>query len=102
MTVSIVPLAYFAERIGGDWVNTNIMVSPGEEPHSYEPTPEQMVAISESPIFFSIGVEYEDVWLPKFEEANPEMAVVNTSAGIDRIPVATSVAEIGTPQRCRS
>ena len=97
VTVSIVPLAYFAERIGGDWVNTNIMVSPGEEPHSYEPTPEQMVAISESPIFFSIGVEYEDVWLPKFEEANPEMAVVNTSAGIDRIPVATSVAEIGTP-----
>jgi len=97
ITVSIVPLAFFADRIGGDWVNTNIMVSPGEEPHSYEPSPEQMVAISESPVFFSIGVEYEDVWLPKFEEANPDMLVVDTSAGIERIPVATSVAEVGDP-----
>jgi len=97
VTVSIVPLAYFAERIGGDWVNINTMVSPGEEPHSYEPTPEQMVAISESPVFFSIGVEYEDVWLPKFEETNPDMAIVDTSVGIERIPVATSVAEVGTP-----
>ncbi len=95
ITVSVVPLAYFAERIGGNWVNINTMVGPGEEPHSYEPTPEQMVAISESPVFFSIGVEYEDVWLPKFEETNPEMLVVDTSEGIERIPVATSVAEVG-------
>ncbi|MBG0788063.1 MAG: zinc ABC transporter substrate-binding protein [Anaerolineaceae bacterium] len=95
VTVSIVPLAYFAERIGGDWVNINIMVGPGEEPHSYEPTPEQMVAISESPVFFSIGVEYEDVWLPKFVDNNPDMLVVDTSAGIERIPVATSVTEVG-------
>jgi len=84
-TVSIVPLAYFAERIGGDWVNVNIMVGPGESPHTYEPTPEKMVAVSESPIFFSIGVEYEQVWLPKFEDANPDMVVVDTSAGIERI-----------------
>ena len=28
VTVSIVPLAYFAERIGGDWVNINTMVGP--------------------------------------------------------------------------
>ena len=84
-TVSIVPLAYFAERIGGDWVNVNIMVGPGESPHTYEPTPEKMVAVSESPIFFSIGVEYEQVWLPKFEDANPDMVVVDTSTGIERI-----------------
>lgn len=95
VTVSIVPLAYFAERIGGGWVNINTMVGPGEEPHSYEPTPEQMVAISESPVFFSIGVEYEDVWLPKFEETNPEMLIVDASEGIERIPVASSVAEVG-------
>jgi ABC-type Zn uptake system ZnuABC Zn-binding protein ZnuA len=88
-TVSIVPLAYFTERVGGDWVNVNIMVGPGESPHTYEPTPEKMVAVSESPIFFSVGVEYEHVWLPKFEDANPDMMVVDTSIGIERIPVVT-------------
>lgn len=95
ITVSIVPLAYFAERIGGDWVNINTMVGPGEEPHTYEPTPEQMKAIANSAIFFSIGVEYEDVWLPRLEETNPEMVIVDTSAGIERIPVPTSIAEVG-------
>ena len=95
-TVSIVPQAYFAERIGGNWVDVNIMVSPGESPHTYEPTPEKMVAVSESPIFFSIGVEYEDVWLPKFEEANPEMVVVDTSTGIELIPVTDKI-DVSTP-----
>jgi zinc transport system substrate-binding protein len=96
-TVSIVPLAYFTERIGGDWVNVNIMVSPGESPHTYEPTPEKMVAVSESPIFFSIGVEYEHVWLPKFEDANPDMMVVDTSTGIERIPVINEIIDVSTP-----
>lgn len=95
VTVSIVPLAYFAERIGGDWININTMVGPGEEPHTYEPTPDQMKAIADSAIFFSIGVEYEDVWLPRLEETSPDMVVVDTSAGIERIPVATSVTAVG-------
>jgi len=94
ITVSIIPLAYFAERIGGEWVHMNTMVGPGEEPHTYEPTPEQMKAIADSAIFFSIGVEYEDVWLPRLEETNPDMVIVDTSAGIERIAVPTSIAEV--------
>ena len=95
LTVSILPLAYFAERIGGDWVSVNVMVGPGEEPHTYEPTPEQMKAISEAAVFFSIGVEYEDVWLPRLAETNPNMAIIDASNGIERIPVPTAVAEVG-------
>jgi zinc transport system substrate-binding protein len=90
-TVSIVPMGYFAERIGGDWVNVNIMVGPGESPHTYEPTPEKMVAVSEASIFFSIGVEYEEVWLPKFVDANSEMKVVDTSNGIERITMTDGI-----------
>ena len=95
LTVSILPLAYFAEQIGGDWVSVNVMVGPGEEPHTYEPTPEQMKAISEAAVFFSIGVEYEDVWLPRLAETNPNMAIIDASNGIERIPVPTAVAEVG-------
>lgn len=85
VTVSIVPLAYFVERIGGDFVAVNIMVAPGASPHTYEPTADQMKALSDSDVFFSIGVEYEDVWLPRFEEINPDLPVVDSSEGIIRI-----------------
>ncbi len=95
LTVSVLPLAYFAERVGGDWVSVNVMVGPGEEPHTYEPTPEQMKAISDSAAFFSIGVEYEDVWLPRLAETNPDMVIIDASNGIERIPVPTAVAEVG-------
>jgi len=90
VTVSILPQAYFVERIGGDAVRVNVMVGPGEEAHTYEPKPEQMKALSLSPIFFSIGVEYEDVWIPRFANVNPEMMIIDSAAGIKRIDAPDS------------
>jgi zinc transport system substrate-binding protein len=85
VTVSILPQAYFVERIGGDLVSVNVMVSPGADAHTYEPKPEQMMSLSQSVLFFSIGVEYEDAWLPKFRDGNPEMVIVDSAKGIERI-----------------
>ena len=85
MTVSILPQAFFVERIAGDLVDVNVMVGPGDDAHTYEPRPDQMIALSESLLFFSIGIEYEESWLPRFEETNPEMAIIDTSQGITRI-----------------
>ena len=87
VTVSILPQAYFVERIAGDLAAINVMVGPGEEAHTYEPTPNQMKALTDSSAFFTIGVEYEETWLPRFEDINPEMLIVDSAAGIERIPM---------------
>ena len=87
VTVSILPQAYFVERIAGDAVTINVMVGPGEEAHTYEPTSEQMKSLNQSPVFFSIGVEYENSWIPRFKDINPELQVVDSTAGITRIEV---------------
>jgi len=93
VTVSILPQAYFVERIGGELVAVNVMVGPGEEAHTYEPTPGQMKALAESRIFFSIGVEYEQTWIPRFADINPAMLFVDSAAGIERIPVGDAQAQ---------
>jgi zinc transport system substrate-binding protein len=85
ITVSILPQAYFVERIGGDLVNVNIMVGPGEEAHTYEPLPEQMRALNDSLMFFSVGIEYEDTWIPKFKDINPNLLIVDSTTGIQYI-----------------
>ena len=85
VTVSILPQVYFVQRIGGSAVAVNVMVGPGEEAHTYEPTPDQMKALTHSDVFFSIGVEYEDAWIPRFQEINSDLWVVDSSAGIERI-----------------
>lgn len=88
VTVSVLPQAFFVERIGGDAVTVNVMVGPGEDPHTYEPKPEQMRALSHSQLFFTIGTEYEDAWLPRLSEVNPEMTFVDSAEGIQRIPLS--------------
>ena len=88
VTVSVLPQKYFVERIGGDLVRVNVMVEPGDDPHSYEPKPDQMRVLSESAAYFSIGVEFEDVWLDKIAAANDHMLMVNTIANIQRVEMS--------------
>lgn len=85
VTVSVIPQAYFVERIGGDAVSVNFMVGPGEEAHTYEPKPEQMKALNDSQVFFSIGIEYEETWLPRFMDINPDLLFVDSAEGVQRI-----------------
>jgi len=86
VTVSILPEKYFVERIGGEYVSVNVMVGPGDSPHTYEPKPEQMISLSESSLYFRIGVEFEEAWMERITAANPQMKVVDISAGITKIP----------------
>jgi zinc transport system substrate-binding protein len=87
VVVSIAPQEYFVERIGGDHVSVSVMVEPGADPHTYEPKPEQMRALSRSVAYFSIGVEFEAAWLDKFAAANPGLRIVDTIANVERMPM---------------
>jgi zinc transport system substrate-binding protein len=76
------------ERVGGQDVSVNVMVGPGESPHSYEPKPEQMRALSDSTLYFLTGVEFEAAWMDRLAGTNPEMRLVDLSADIDKLPLA--------------
>jgi zinc transport system substrate-binding protein len=82
VSVSILPQAYFVEKIADDTVEINVMVGPGHSPATYEPKPQQMAALDKSSLYFSIGVPFERTWLPKLAAAAPHMRVVATDEGI--------------------
>lgn len=88
-TVSILPQKYFVERIGGEHVNVNVMVEPGDSPATYEPRPEQLAALSQADAYFSIGVPFEGAWLDRIASANSEMLMVDATTGIARMPMKT-------------
>ncbi len=85
--VSILPEQTFLKAIGGDKVNVSLMVQPGSSPHTYEPKPSQMEDISKANVYFSIGVEFEDAWLPRFTAQNKNMKIVDLSSGIKKLPM---------------
>ena len=86
--VSIVPQKYFVQQIGKDLIDVQVMVQPGASPHTYEPKPRQMAALSKTRIYFAIGVAFEDVWLGKIAATNQAMKIIHTDHGIAKIPMA--------------
>jgi zinc transport system substrate-binding protein len=86
--VSILPQKYFVDRIGGGLVDVSVMVSPGANPHAYEPKPAQMVKISKAVVYFAIGVPFENIWLERFVSINKKMTVVHTDRWIAKRSIA--------------
>ena len=85
VVVSIMPLAEFAEKVGRDKASVSVMVPPGASPHTYEPTPGQLVKLSKAKLYVKVGspIEFELVWLDKILSANKDIFVVDVSYGIE-------------------
>lgn len=76
ISVSVIPQAYFVKQIAGDLVDINIMVQKGKSPETYEPSIKQLQELSQSKVYFGIGMPFEDAWLSRFRSVNPDMLIV--------------------------
>ena len=88
VVVSIAPQKYLLERIAGERVAVTVLVKPGADPHSYEPSPAQMRFCAAARAWFTIGVPFEDVWLPRIQSAAPNLTVISTISRIKRLRFA--------------
>ena len=61
VAASFYPLAFLAEQVGGDAVSVLQVTPGGTEPHDYEPSPQQLVAIHNADVFLMNG-EGVDAW----------------------------------------
>ena len=80
--VSILPQAYFVERVGAGRVAVQVLVGPGQSPHTFEPTPKQMADLAQARLYFGIGVPFETRLLDKIRAAYPDLRIVDTAQGI--------------------
>src|SRR5690348_17307467 len=80
--VSIAPQKFFVKQIAGDTVNVNTIVPAGSSPHTYEPTPRQMIRASEAVIWFRIGEPFEKRSINVFRCHHPGMDIVDTRANL--------------------
>ncbi len=78
--VSIVPQAFFVDRIGGKKVSTSVLIPAGRSPHTFETTPTQMILTATADVYFTIGLPFEQNILPKILDISPDMTVVSTQA----------------------
>lgn len=83
VTVTIPPYQYFVDKIAGDKVDVNVMVSNGNNPETYEPYAQQMMELSKSALYLKVGsIGFEQTWMKKLQDNAPDMKVIDTSTGI--------------------
>lgn len=80
--VSILPQAYFAERLAGDLADVEVLVGPGQSPHTFEPTPRQLDQLAKADVYFLAGVPFEYTLCRKIAEQVSGLRMVDTLRGI--------------------
>ena len=82
IAVSIPPQAWFVSQIAGDKAGTLILVSAGQNPHTYEPTPRQLQSLSSASAWILSGLEFEISLLPKVTPLFPNLLIVDGTQGV--------------------
>ncbi len=85
VVVTIPPQAEFVKRVGGEKVTVITMVPQWANPHTYEPTPAQLMNVSKAKMYVKMGsgIEFEIAWMDKIKSINENMLIVDCSKGIE-------------------
>lgn len=85
--VTIQPQAAIVRAVAPE-AHVTVMIPPGASPHLFEPRPSRMVKVARADLYFTIGLELESAWVPKFLSANPDLRVVAMDAGVPKLSMA--------------
>lgn len=86
ITVTIEPLRFFTEKIGGDKFDVVTMVPNGASPETYEPTAQQMAALTKSQLYIKAGsLGFERTWSERLKNNAAHLITVNSSEGIKQL-----------------
>ena len=85
---TVFPYYDFARQIGGDDVDVTLLVAAGKETHSFEPTPLDVITLSESDVFLYNGGESE-AWVEDILSAAGE----NIDVMLPLMPQVSALAE---------
>ena len=69
IVTTIFPPYDFAKNVGGEYVNVSMLLKPGMESHSYDPTPQDIIKIQECDLFIYTGGE-SDEWVKDILESS--------------------------------
>lgn len=92
------PAYDFAREIAGDRAELTLLIKPGSEVHSYEPTPKDMIRIQESDLFICNGGESEQ-WAETL--ITPKLSTIYMMDCVDTVEESTDGiynAEDGEPE----
>ncbi|EPO1980945.1 metal ABC transporter solute-binding protein, Zn/Mn family [Campylobacter upsaliensis] len=82
VSVSIAPQEFFVKKIAGDSVEINTLLPQNSDEHTFEFKATHLSKLEKSDLYFTMGLEFEKVFLDKFKRNFPNLSIVNTQKNI--------------------
>jgi len=79
-------------NVGGEAIDLTVLIEIGQDPHSFEPTPQDLAAIEDADLVFVNGLDLEEVLVDAIENV-ASGAVAPVSAGIEPLDKAEEGGE---------
>lgn len=70
-------------EVGGEAIDLTVMLAPGANPHAYEPTPQDIVAVADADVVFANGLDLEEFLDDLIANAGGDAELVHVSEGIE-------------------
>lgn len=82
---TLFPQYDFAKQIGGDKVEVSLLLTPGTETHTYEPTPQDIINVNKADLYIYTG-KYMEPWSDKIANSiTSDTEVLDASKNINLI-----------------
>jgi len=86
VVVSIPPLEYFVDKIGGDKVKTECLAPASADPETFEPSIALLSKASETPLMLTVGLlPFEEKISQSVRASNPDVRIVSLADSINLI-----------------
>ncbi len=72
-----------ARNVGGDLIDLNVLLQVGRDPHSYQPVPSDLTAVSRAHLVLASGFGLEEFLLSMLRNAGGSAALAYVSSGIE-------------------
>jgi zinc transport system substrate-binding protein len=89
VVVSVLPQAWFVDRIAEGGVRVVVMIPPGADPATLSPGFAELRSLAEAALYVKLGhpaFPFERAWLDAMISANERLRVVDLSLGIETVP----------------
>lgn len=82
---TIFPIHSLVSEVGGDKVDTVLILPPGSSPHTYEATPSQIKDVQDTDIFFRVGGEVDE-WIASVANTVSDPNIISLNDNLELMP----------------
>ena len=94
VAVSVLPQAGLLEALVGDRAEVMVLVTPGQSPATYEPSPQQMSRLGAAWLYARAGAPFERGFVDKLASRHPDLKVLDMR---DMVPLLSKTGKALSP-----